>query len=103
MAGRDVVVIGASAGGFAALREVVAGLPPDLPASVFVVIHSAPDAPGTLPALLSNAGSLKATHARHGERFRHSHIYIAPPDHHLLLSDGVMHVSHGPRENGFRP
>ena len=62
-----------------------------------------PGASSLLPELLSRAGALPATHAIDGERFRRGHVYVAPPDHHLLLHDGVTMVTLGPRENGFRP
>lgn len=102
---RDIVVIGASAGGIEALRTLVGGLPEDFPASVFIVVHISPTTFSLLPSILTTAGSLTATHAADGERFRRSHIYVAPPDHHLVLRPhGQLGVSRrGPRENGFRP
>jgi two-component system chemotaxis response regulator CheB len=103
VSGRDIVVIGASAGGLPGLETVARGLPRDLRASLFVVLHSCPELPSRVPELLSRAGPLPATHASDRERFRRGHIYIAPPDHHLLLRDGTMLVTLGPRENGFRP
>jgi two-component system chemotaxis response regulator CheB len=103
MTRRDIIVIGASAGGVSALQDVARGLPHKLPASIFVVVHSSPRAPGLLPAVLSKVGPLPAIHATDGQRFRRGCIYVAPPDHHLLFDDGVMRVTTGPRENGFRP
>ena len=85
------------------MESVVGGLPADLPASLFVVLHSCPELPSRLPELLSRAGTLPVGHAIDGERFRRGHIYVAPPDHHLLLRDGTMLLTLGPRENGFRP
>src|SRR5436305_14253243 len=52
MAGRDIIVIGASAGGVQALQELARGLPHDLPAAVFVVVHTSPTSPGILPQIL---------------------------------------------------
>jgi two-component system chemotaxis response regulator CheB len=104
MTGKDIFVIGASAGGIEALRTVVAGLPRDLPATIFVVQHSAPDAPSVLPQILDKAGELPARHPRDGERFERGHVYVAPPDHHLLLAPGdLLRVTRGPKENRFRP
>jgi two-component system chemotaxis response regulator CheB len=72
--GRDIVVIGASAGGIAALRQLASVLPTGLPASLFVVVHSSPDAPGLLPEVLTGAGALPARFAVHGEEFQPGHI-----------------------------
>jgi two-component system, chemotaxis family, protein-glutamate methylesterase/glutaminase len=104
MAGKDIIVIGASAGGIEALRALASALPRNLPASVFVVQHSAPDAPGVLPMILERAGELLARHPRDGDRFERGHIYVAPPDHHLVLEPNqLMRVTRGPKENRFRP
>ena len=103
MAGRDIVVIGASAGGVQSLREVVSGLSPNLGAAVFVAIHSSADNPGLLPQLLERAGPLPARHPRHGDPIRHGTIYVAPPDHHLMVADGHLQLTKTPRENGHRP
>lgn len=96
-------MIGGSAGAMSPLRAIVSNLPKDLPAAVFVVMHTAPGSPGMLPDILNHWNSLPAAHAEHGASIREGRIYVAPPDHHLLLHQGVMHVSKGPRENRFRP
>lgn len=75
--GRDVLVIGASAGGVAAVAELAAGLPRELPAAVFLVVHSAPGFPGLLPGLLSRRGPLRAAHPLHGEEIFPGRIYVA--------------------------
>src|SRR5437870_2524343 len=98
-----VVVIGASAGGIEALMQLVAALPPDLPAAVFVVVHIAPTATSTLPAILSRHGRLPARHPTDDDRIRPGTIYVAPPDHHLLVRPGRVRLTCGPRENGHRP
>jgi two-component system chemotaxis response regulator CheB len=103
MAGRDIVVIGGSAGSIEAVTECVRGLPPDFPGSVFVVVHFPGSVTSTLPRILSRAGPLPARHARDGERIEPGRVYVAPPDYHLLLSDGHTRLSRGPKENGHRP
>ena len=103
MPSRRVVVIGASSGGIEALRTVVSGLTPQFDAPICVVLHMAPDSPGMLGAILSGAGPLKAVMAEDGERLIEHHIYVAPPDHHLLLEPGTLRVTRGPKENRFRP
>lgn len=103
MALRDIIVIGASAGGFAALKELVAGLPKDLAAAVFVVWHLPADAYGVLPSVLEKEGTLPAAHGVDGEEIKTGRIYVAPPDHHLLVEENRVLVTKGPKENRFRP
>jgi two-component system chemotaxis response regulator CheB len=100
---RDIVVIGASAGGIEALQRALKGLPGDLPAATFIVVHTSPDPSGSLPGLLGKWTSLPVAHAIDGEPVRQGRIYVAPPDRHLLLQDGRMMLTSGPRENRFRP
>jgi two-component system, chemotaxis family, protein-glutamate methylesterase/glutaminase len=101
--GHDIVVVGASAGGVEALRTMVSRLPADLPAAVFVVLHVPAIATSVLPAILRRAGDLPADHAVDGAEIERGCIYIAPPDHHLLIQPGFMRVNRGPKENGYRP
>jgi two-component system chemotaxis response regulator CheB len=103
MAGRDIVVVGGSAGSIEAITELVRGLPPDFPGSVFVVVHFPGSVTSTLPRILSRAGPLPARHARDGEPIEPSRIYVAPPDWHLHLNDGRIRLTRGPKENGHRP
>jgi two-component system, chemotaxis family, protein-glutamate methylesterase/glutaminase len=103
MTQRDIVVIGASAGGIQALTALVAGLPRDFPASLLVVVHIPPYAVSRLPEILSRSGPLPAVHAQHGEVIEPGCIYIAPPDRHLLVRTGRIELSRGPRENHCRP
>ena len=100
---RDIVVIGASAGGIEALGRLAEQLPADLPAAVFVVLHTAANDPGYLPAILSSRGPLTASTAEQGQAIRRGHITVAPPDQHLLLKDGHVLLTRGPRENRTRP
>jgi two-component system chemotaxis response regulator CheB len=100
---RDIVVVGASSGGVTALLDLVASLPHDFAASLFIVQHLAPYSPSILPELLSRVSPLKAKHPSDGEVFEAGVIYVAPPDHHLLLEDDRVLVTRGPKENRFRP
>jgi two-component system chemotaxis response regulator CheB len=103
MATRNIIVIGASAGGFEALKKLVAGLPKDLQASLFIVWHMSPDIRGVLPQVLNRQETLHASHAYDGEQILPSRIYVAPPDRHLLIEQNRVRVTRGPKENRFRP
>lgn len=103
MANRDIVVIGASAGGVEALMRLVSALPADFPAAVFVTLHVPPGAPSALPGILSRKGPLPAVNPRDGETIEPGHIYVAPSDRHMLVKHGCIRFSRGPRENSARP
>ena len=99
----EIIVIGASAGGLEALRQLVAGLPHDFGAAVFVVMHMPPWYRSELPAILSRSGRLPAVHPVDEQFIESGHIYIAPPDHHLLMQDSRIQLWRGPKENRHRP
>src|SRR5262245_22600672 len=98
-----VVAVGASAGGVEALRTVIGGFPPDLPAAVTVVPHVPPSGESALPAILRRSTPLPVAHAKDDEDLVAGHVYIAPPDCHLLVQPGRVRVVRGPKENGMRP
>jgi two-component system chemotaxis response regulator CheB len=102
--GCNIIVMGTSAGGLAALDELVGALPTDLPASIFIVQHIAPE--NTAQALLHRLGRHRAFDcklASDGEMFEAGRIYIAPADYHLLVKEKTLLVTKGARENRYRP
>ncbi|ARV59067.1 chemotaxis protein CheB [Nostocales cyanobacterium HT-58-2] len=99
----DIIVVGASAGGVEALSYIVKNLPPDLDAVVLIVLHIPSHGISVLPRILSRAGGLQAFHAKDGEQIFPQRIYVAPPDYHLLVKSGYLHLARGPRENSHRP
>ncbi len=100
---RDIIVIGASAGGLTAFETLVSQLPSNIPAAIFIVWHISPDYPSILPEILARASLLPVAHAIEREPLKPGRIYVAPPDHHLLVEPGYVRLSRGPRENRFRP
>jgi two-component system, chemotaxis family, protein-glutamate methylesterase/glutaminase len=99
----DVAVVGASAGGVETLRRLVSQLPADYAGAVFVVLHISSHGTSMLPGILGRVSRLPVTHAVDGEQIERRHVYVAPPDYHLLLEDGRVRLDRGPRENGHRP
>lgn len=98
-----IITVGASAGGVQSLIALVASLPPDLDAAIFVVLHIPPNLTSSLPQILSKEGAWRAVHPADGDPIKAGIIYVAPPDHHLLIEDGRILVKRGPRENRNRP
>src|SRR3954462_11323909 len=103
MAKRNIIVMGGSAGSFAAFKTIAAGLPADLDASIFIVWHMAPDLRGILPEILNRSGKMKAVEARDRQPIEPGRIYVACPDHHLLIEGDTVRLTRGPKENRFRP
>ena len=100
---RDIVVIGASAGGVEALLQIAQGLPSDFGGAAFVVPHLPEGSTSALPEILDRAGPLSATVGAGIRPIEYGAITVAPPDHHLVLDDGHVRAFRGPRVNGHRP
>lgn len=103
MAERDIVVIGASAGGVEAVASLIEALPRDFPAAVFVVVHFPPHVTSVLPRIITRRGGMRAQHAVDGAAIELGCVYVAPPDLHLIVETGHMRLVRGPRENNTRP
>jgi two-component system, chemotaxis family, protein-glutamate methylesterase/glutaminase len=98
-----VVIVGASAGGVEALIELARSLPADFPHPMLVVLHVAPTGTSVLPAILARACRLPVAAPADGEELQPGHVYVAPPDCHLVVEDSRLRLSQAPRENGHRP
>lgn len=99
---QDIVVIGGSAGSATALKQILSGLPADVPASVFVATHI-PSTSDYLRDMLSRTSAVPVVVAVDGQPIERARVYVAAADHHLLLIDGRVHLGNGPRENMARP
>lgn len=100
---KDIVVVGASAGGVEALVKFVSSLPDKLAAAIFIVVHFPENSVSVLPKILQRHCALPAGNPVDGERIQAGRIYVAPPGCHLLVKLGTMRVVRGPKENGHRP
>ena len=102
VAKHDIIVIGASAGGVEAISRVIAELPRDIRAAILVVLHISRGR-SLLPEILTRAGRLPAAHPTDGEPLQYGRVYVAPPDHHMVVDRGIVRIVHTASENGLRP
>jgi len=102
VATHDIIVIGASAGGVETTSTLLSELPRDLKAAICIVMHLGRGR-SMLPEILSRAGRLPAIHPKDGDALEYGRVYVARPDHHLIVEPGRVRVVHGPTENGCRP
>lgn len=98
---RNIIIVGASTGGVEALCQLVKGLPKELDATVFVVMHIG--AESILPSILNRCGTLKAIPAKNDSKYERGRVYIAPFNYHLMIKDSMTVLGRGPRANGYRP
>ncbi len=102
LAHHDIIVIGASAGGVEAISTIAAQLPRDLQAAVLIVLHLSKGR-SLFPEILNRVGRLPAAHPVDGTSLQYGRIYLAPPDHHMVVEGDTVRIVHGPTENGVRP
>ena len=100
---RDLVVIGSSAGGVAALPRVIQRLPACFPAAVCVVQHLATSRDPRLVDIIGRGAELPVVWGEQGAHLECGTVYVAPPDVHLVFVDDHIQLAMGPRENYSRP
>jgi two-component system, chemotaxis family, protein-glutamate methylesterase/glutaminase len=100
---RDIIAIGGSAGAIPVVGQILEDLPSDLSAAVFVVIHVAPESPCYLADIFGGRSQLPVRYAGDREPIEFGKVYLAPPDHHLLVKPGEVRTIRGPKENCSRP
>jgi two-component system, chemotaxis family, protein-glutamate methylesterase/glutaminase len=103
MTSRHLVVIGGSAGGIKALTDLLAELPPKLPAAVAVVLHRPAQGSGALQTVMARCSRLPVVTPVDGEEVRSGHVYLGPPDRHLLVHDDRLRLVRGAKVNRVRP
>ena len=100
---RDVLVIGASAGGIPAVIELLSRLPAEVPAVIGVVIHRGPTSHTDWSAMLGRKTSLRVVQPADGDRLARGIVYVAPADCHMTFSGGKVHLDRGPKQQYTRP
>jgi two-component system, chemotaxis family, protein-glutamate methylesterase/glutaminase len=99
---RNLVVVGGSAGSLTPLTKLLQGLPASCPACLPIIVHSSSENADNLAHILSRTSRLPISIAAHNQPVVRG-VFVAPPGHHLLVTPGYLHVTVGPKENGFRP
>ena len=98
-----VIAIGASAGALDAVRRITEALPRNCKAAIILVSHVGA-IPSQLPEILSWHGRMPVLFAEHGADLEPGRIYVAPPDHHVLLGgSGRIRLDHGSKVHNTRP
>jgi two-component system chemotaxis response regulator CheB len=101
---RNVVVIGGSLGGLKALSVACRELPSGFPALVLVVLHMAANSPKMFATMLGRQIQLPVSYAEDGETPVQGHVYMAPPDRHLIITpEGRLALDPGPKVHFARP
>jgi len=98
-----VILVGGSQGSISAIRTLLGGLPSDLRAAIAITIHRGQILQSALARLLKRDSLLPVADASHGELFSAGRVYLAPPDHHLVLRSGAVWLDHGPKHHHVRP
>jgi two-component system chemotaxis response regulator CheB len=89
-----VIAMAASVGGLKALSVILGNLPPNFPAAIAIVMHLAPDHKSLLAEILNSRSHLVVAEAHDGDQLCPSRVFIAPPNHHLLVAkDGRLKLS----------
>ena len=101
---KNIITIGASAGGLEAISRLVKTFNPDMDAAIFIVIHLSnySNADVIINMIQKNA-ALKCMVAADQQEIQNKTIYLAPPDHHIVLEKGAIHITKGAAENHWRP
>jgi two-component system chemotaxis response regulator CheB len=100
---RDIIVLGASAGGIRAVMEILSRFPADLPAVVGVVIHRGASSSADWSDVLGMRSRIRVVEPAHGDRLSRSVVYIAPPDCHMVVDSERVLLDHGPKRQFTRP
>jgi len=88
-----IIAVGASLGGLDACQTLLRGLPPAFACPIAIVQHRRPEVDGRLVELLNGRSSLPVVEPDDKERIEPGHVYLAPPNYHLVVEDGFFSLS----------
>jgi two-component system chemotaxis response regulator CheB len=97
-----IVVVAASAGGHDPMFQIIGALPFPCTAAILVVMHIGPH-PSILPDLLASRGKHPVAFPQDGTSIEPGHIYVAPPDHHMLVQTNAIRLARSPKLHHTRP
>jgi two-component system chemotaxis response regulator CheB len=98
-----IIVVGASAGGTEALIELLKSLSTEINSTIFISMHLKTGSKSLLFPLLQKNSNLPVIEPKHNETYKLNHVYICPPDRHLLITAKTIELTTGPKINYFRP
>jgi two-component system chemotaxis response regulator CheB len=101
----DVVAIGASTGGPAAIVDILRALPANFPYPILLVLHLGAPFAASFADWLDGQSSLRVAYAKGGESLAsvRGRVTMAPPDYHLTVEHGLLRLTTGPERNFSRP
>lgn len=103
-AATQVIALVGSAGGLTGFAKVLQQLPADFPAAVVAVLHLQAAQPSMLATILARSSRLPVQQASSGEVLEPGHVYVAPPDAHLVVTaEGTMQLDNRPPVHFLRP
>lgn len=100
---KNIIAIGSSAGGVEAVSILLGGLSKQLEAAVFLIQGTPGHSPNELAKILNRRSALPVTIPVDGETINPKHVYLAPPNQHLIVKNGAICLGNGPKENRARP
>jgi two-component system chemotaxis response regulator CheB len=104
MTTRNIIVIGASLGGLEALCKLTGSFPPAFPAAVMIVLHTGSHSPRLLAEIIGKYASIPVSYGTQHEEVLPGHVYIAPPDRHLIVTKlGWLTLDAGAKVRHSRP
>jgi two-component system, chemotaxis family, protein-glutamate methylesterase/glutaminase len=88
-----LVVMGGSLGSLPVVQSVLAGLTPQLPAALVLVVHRLNSADDLLTPLLQRCCAVPVAEVLDKEPLQPGRVYVAPPDYHVLIERDLLTLS----------